>query len=74
MSSEEDYFIETFLDPIDIWNLKRFNTEKREKILFKQFMVFFIETPISRVQRTKIEDKILSIHMESEQFNPAVLI
>lgn len=63
MSNEEDYFIETFLDPIDIWNLKRFNTEKREKILFKQYMVFFIETPISRVQRSKIEDKILSIHM-----------
>lgn len=37
-------------------------------------MMFLIETPISRVDTGKIEERIMSIHMESPEFAPSVLI
>lgn len=74
MPSEEDYLIDTFVDAIDIWNLKRLNTEKRERISFRQYMMFIIETPISRIPRSKIEERIKEIHFESSEFSPAVLM
>jgi hypothetical protein len=29
IDNEQEYYIDTFVDPIDIWNLKRFNAEQR---------------------------------------------
>lgn len=29
ITSEEEYYLDTFVDCIDIWNLKRFNNELR---------------------------------------------
>ena len=42
IGSEEEYLIDTFLDPIDIWKHKKNNKETRDKISFKQYMVFLI--------------------------------
>lgn len=57
--------LDTFLDPIDIWEYKKESKEFREKSAFEEYMMFLIETPISRVDTSKIEERIMSIHMES---------
>ena len=37
-------------------------------------MMFIIETPISQVPKERIEEKILFIHPESDQFTPSILM
>ena len=74
LSAEEEYFFDTFLDPIDIWEFKENSKEARSKMAFRQFVTYFIETPISRVPRNYVEEHIKEIHIESEDFNPTVLV
>ena len=74
IDDEEEYFLDTFLDPIDVWKFRKQNPETRNKIAFKQFMIFLIETPISQVPRSRVSENILQIHIESEHFSPSVLM
>lgn len=71
---EEDYFFDTFLDPIDVLEHKKNSHEERDWLLFKQFMYYLIETPVTKVSRAVLAQHINQIHMESEDFSPDILM
>lgn len=62
------------MDPIDILEYKKRSEEDRDWESFKKFMYFLIETPVTKVTRPVIEKYITNIHIQSEDFNPDVLI
>ncbi len=42
IQTDEEYLLDTFLDPIDVFEFRAANEQRRNKVSFRDYMVFFV--------------------------------
>lgn len=42
IQTDEEYLLDTFLDPIDVFEFRAANEQRRTKVNFRDFMVFLV--------------------------------
>ena len=63
IQTEDDYLLDTFVDPIDIIEYRIKTEENRTKLVDRQFLTYFIETPVTQIDSGLIEENIRKIHI-----------
>jgi len=54
IQTDEEYLLDTFLDPIDVFEFRAANEQRRNKVSFRDYMMFFVEIPICQIPQQRI--------------------